>query len=45
MDVVRTTQEQLSANPGMDVVRTTQEQLSASPLGETLNAFERVKRH
>ena len=31
MDVVRTTQEQLSANPWMDVVRTTQEQLSANP--------------
>ena len=28
MDVVRTTQEQLSSNPWMDVVRTTQEQLS-----------------
>ena len=31
MDVVRTTQEQLSANPGMDGVRTTQEQLSTNP--------------
>ena len=30
MDVARTTQEQLSTNPGMDVARTTQEQLSAN---------------
>ena len=36
-DGVRTTQEQLSTNPGMDVDRTTQEQLSTNPLREVLN--------
>ena len=34
MDVDRTTQEQLSTNPGMDGDRTTQEQLSTNPYGE-----------
>ena len=43
MDVVRTTQEQLSANPWMDGVRTTQEQLSANLLSEALNAPKLIK--
>ena len=43
-DGVRTTQEQLSANPGMDGVRTTQEQLSADLLGEALDAPRLIKK-